>query len=189
MNRLTTFTLGVIALTWATGCCCCHKYQSSCVDADEGCCLDDQRENCRERNCRNRDRRCRDERCRGEKRGMDNASCCPTDCCESGYPIGPSAPATYDTGCSGCAGSTPMMGAPVTGGCASGNCGTSMPTYGGMPIDPSSGWTITPVPSTVPTTSEPVAAPPAGSPALTPSGGTGAINPVPMPISPPVGAR
>jgi hypothetical protein len=72
----------------------------------------------------------------------------------------------------------PVLSAPpMSGGCASGNCGGWTPTYGGMPIDPSSGWTIQPAPLAAPPTtgtSEPAQVPPAGA----------NLTPVPAPVSP-----
>ncbi len=195
MNRLTTLTLGIVALTWATGC-CCHKYQSSCVDWDDGCRTDNV-DDCRQKHGRHRDRNCRDDRCREDRRGdrrRDENGCYPTDCCETGGAPGTFAPSagSYDTGammggsgCSGCSGGMPAMSVPTSGGCASGNCGASMPTYGGQPIDPSSGWTIVPSPGA--TGSEPVQAPPSGN-NQTPASPTSAMTPVPMPIAPPAGS-
>ncbi|MSR60143.1 MAG: hypothetical protein EXS05_21305 [Planctomycetaceae bacterium] len=86
-------------------------------------------------------------------------------------------------GCSGCAGGGPSVGSlPMSGGCASGNCSSSTPTYsnyGGLPVDASSGWTIQSSP--MPGSSEPIQAPPAsGSSVSTRS----SLVPVPSPPAP-----
>lgn len=76
----------------------------------------------------------------------------------------------------------------MNGGCASGNCGSTQ-TYGGLPFDPSEGWTVqsvtshpvgnepTPAPASVPTPAAPV---PQKSTGWTPSASS-APSPGPTP--------
>lgn len=200
MKRLLMVTFGVIALGWTAG--CCHSWGSCCSDWNDGCysnsACGELAGDCHQKNCQKKDCRCQRDRCRKDKCRRGNDCCDPCGGSEySGMVLGSSG---YDSsvpmaapGCSGCAdGGASFSPGVVSGGCASGNCGSSAPTYGGMPIDPSSGWTIQPFPA--PATSEPVQAPPAGgSPSasgttLTPIPASSGSVPPPTPITPPVGS-
>jgi hypothetical protein len=174
MNRLCMIVAG-LALVGASGCCHPCSSRSSCVDWDDGCHVDSwrhgsQRHGRRGRNC--------------DDCGCD--SCCESDCCNSccgsgnqptghGQSYNSPLPGSHETGM------------PMTGGCASGDCGLTAPSYGGIPIDPSGGWTIQSMPTST-TTSEPVPAPPSNGnlqpiPAAPSAGASSAPAPVPPPVS------
>lgn len=177
MKRISTLALGLIVLTWASGCCCCNAWYSRCVDYDDGCYGNAAYDaNCPQQPCPNRRRNCRNQRCQNPP-CVEN--CCPVDCCDPCSSVGVSvpqpvmpAPAVYETGA-----------LPGASGCST--CGSTTPTFGGLPIDPSSGWTVTPMTApSGPVSSEPVQAPPAAT-SLTPIPTPATPASTPTPISPP----
>jgi hypothetical protein len=152
MKRLIMLGVSLVALTWVTG--CCHSCHSRCVDWDDGCCAnacEDQSLRCKIKHRRRKDK-CRDNCCQ-----VDSFDSCCGDSGYSGMPVGGQVLPGYDTsslqggGCSGCAGGS---------------------TYGGLPTDPSSGWTIVPN-STTGGGSEPTPAP----------GASSGLMPIPTPAS------
>lgn len=213
MKRITLLALGLLSLTWTTGCCCWRH--SQCVEWDDECCAagpetgacgdggpcveHDDGERCERCGRRHRRRLARE---RARDRGRCAPACCPpANCCDpcaggvpvSGTVIGSGAPVvgSYEpdvmfggpAGCAGCAGGGHSMSSlpPTSGGCASGNCGGTTPTYGNygsFPVDSSGGWTIQSTP--MPGSSEPVQAPPAGGS----SASTRGVVPSPSPIAP-----
>jgi len=169
MKRIALLFLALSTAAWATGCCCCHPYYSR-YDYDDSCAQGQPRQRGRLRHQRGD---------RGDRCDQADGSC--GDCCDS----------CCNSCCNGMGGgqfqssygSAPMMGscaggtcagAMMNGGCASGNC-ESAQTYGGLPFDPSEGWTVQSV------TSHPVGNEPTPAPASTPSSApTGASVPVPQ---------
>lgn len=155
MKRLILLGVSLVALTWVTG--CCHSCHNRCVDWDDGCCADA---------CGDQGSRFKMRRSRHKGRCRDN--CCAVDsydtgCCDGGMATGGQVLPGYDT--------SNLQG----GGCA--GCSGGVSSYGGIPIDPSSGWQVVPNSTGG---SEPTPAPAAGS--------TGAgLSPMPSsaPIPPP----
>lgn len=157
MKRFFLLGVSLVALTWVTG--CCHTCHNQCVGWDDGCCADscgDQGSRWKLKRCRHKDRCCRDNACA--------VGGCDTGCCDGGMSSGGQGLPGYDTG--------NLTG----GGCSA--CSGGVSNYGGIPIDPSSGWQV--VPNSTTGGSEPTPAPAAGS------SGAG-LSPMPSsaPIPPP----
>lgn len=194
MKRIVLLFFVLSTAAWATGCCCCHPYYSR-YDCDDGYAQRQPRYRGRLRHQRG-DRGERydgQDGCYGD--GCDSCcnSCCPMS---GGAQIHNSAsPMTYEGSpmMGTCAGS--CAGGMMNGGCASGNCGEVPQTYGGLPFDPSEGWTVqsvtshpvgnepTPVPGSVPTPATPAPSTPVPqrSTGWTPSASSA---PVPGPVPP-----
>ncbi len=158
MKRISLLCLCLCAAISATG--CCHSYYSRNSECDGGYCCNQGRKQPRNR------------RCRADKANRG----CNQDCCDGGC--------DQCCGEGGCSGGMSADGSQMTTpgqGCASGNCGTSMPTgmptgmssgtpmYSNMPFNPGDGWTVQS------TTSQPVGNEPYPAPATT----------VPTPVNPP----
>ena len=194
MKRISLLLLGLCITAWTEGCCCCQPYYSRYADGDDSC---DQAAYRR----RGRHRRHRADR--GDQCANDDGyggDCCDSCCDSCGGQVGSagqfapmSGQMSYDGGMptmGGCAGGNCAQGAMMNGGCASGNCGSAQ-TYGAMPFDASSGWTIQSTTSH-PVGSEPVPAPPSGATPITPAarqtqGWMPSSAPSPGPVPPPVG--
>lgn len=172
MKRISLLALGLCTL-WASGCCCpYYSRHAQCDDyyayAQEDSCVEDYREP-RRKGRHKRRRRDKGDRCDvadcscGNCCGDCGSSCCDGGCGTCGSTGSPSFPMSYDS-----------AGAPMGGGCASGNCGHSQVTnnsgqmYGGMPFDANSGWTIQSTTSR-PVGNEPIMAPPSSATPITPA--------------------
>jgi hypothetical protein len=168
MKRISLLVLGLCATAWASGCCCwCHGYYSRYSDCDDGYAVREGRHHRRHRHRHHDDDD--DDRC-----VIGDGNCCDP-CCDGSMGSGPVMPgASMGTGCATCGTAQAFGGA--------------MPTYGGMPFDPGSGWTIQSTTST-PVGNEPVQAPPSSSTPSTPvtppaaraQGWAPTINPTPTP--------
>lgn len=216
MKRISLFLLGLCTIAWTSGC-CCHSYYSRYSECSESYACNDSGRTGKTKKHKHRHRgkdgQCEgEEGCSGDGSGDDCDNCCNSCCnCEgnSGGNVGPQfapvpagamygnpMPMMASPGCAGgnCAQGAMMQGSvPMSGGCASGNCGAQTyegtpQTFGSLPFDSNSGWTIQST-TTRPVGSEPVQAPPSSgtpTPVYPPAQSSSPSNssaPVPPPVS------
>lgn len=208
MRRLSFVTACLGAFALFSG--CCHSHYGKCVGWNDDpygcgpaeCCEEDDGDH--DHKDKHHFRRSKKHRHGHDDRccGTVDPCCYPTDCCGPDYGMAAGAVGGYgapmmgameggvvsgmpiSSGCSGCSGG--ISGMPMSsGGCASGNCGSSQVMPGNV-FDPSSGWTISPTP--MQTGSEPVAAPPAASDSIAPVPAP-TTSPLPSPAPGPVSMR